>query len=421
VTTVRAALLIAVLSVGAALVVGLVSRAPASVRSARPGDPATDPSRGATFGADEISRHGDYRGPQYLAFALGTAVQIATLAVIALGPFRRFVDAIGGLRGGWPVHTIVAVLGLVAVLTLVALPLAFVRGFAIGHAWDLSTQSVGSWISDQARSLAVSAVILSIGGVAFFGLVRWRPGSWWIWGWATFAVLSAVLTFLYPVVIAPLFYKFAPLGDEVLARDIEQLADRAEVDVEEVLVADASRRTTTENAYVAGLGSTRRVVVYDTLLESGGRDETLFVVAHELGHQRAGHMVKNALLQAAGLLVGFSLLALLARRPGAWSWAGASGVGDLKALPVLVLFTVAVGLLLLPVQNAVSRNFESEADRTAIDLTGDSDTAVRTFRRLAFSNLADLRPPPVAVWALYTHPPIPERIRNFLEESGARP
>lgn len=401
--------------VGATLV-GLVSRTPASVRLREPGPGATEPSLGAEFSDADVARHGAYRGPLYLAFVIGAAVQLLTLLVVARagggrpGLMGRLVDRLDGVPGGWPVHAALAAVALTLLLTLVGLPLSFVRGYAIQHAWDLSTQDVGGWLSDVVRGALVSAVTLAISAVAFFGLVRWRPGSWWLWGWGAFTILTAVLVFLYPVVIAPLFYRFTPLEDAALAARIKSMASDAGVAVDEVLVADASRRTTSENAYVAGLGSTRRMVVYDTLLDSGDEDETLFIVAHELGHQSHNHVVRNIVVASVGLFAGFAVLALLAGRGALWSWAGAGGVSDVRALPLLAAFVLIAGLVMLPAQNAVSRRFEAQADRAAIELTGDSDTATRTFRRLAFSNIADLRPPGIAVAILYTHPPIADRI-----------
>jgi STE24 endopeptidase len=155
-------------------------------------------------------------------------------------------------------------------------------------------------------------------------------------------------------------------------------------------------------------------VVYDTLLEAQGRRGTLWVVGHELGHEAERHVLKGVVLSAAGLLVGFGALAWLAARPSVWAWAGAGGVADLKALPVLLLFATVAGLLVTPVENAVSRGFERRADAIAMELTRDPDSAVGVLRRLALRNLRDLDPPSLAVAFLYSHPPVPERIRNAL-------
>lgn len=415
----RALLLLSLLSLGAASVVAVASQTPASVRNDVPPPGATDPSLGATFSQDQIARHGAYRAPSYLAFLLGTTLPLIALLVLARGPFGRLTDALGG---GWAVRAVIAAVALAGILALVTLPLAFVRGHSMQQAWGLSTQPAGGWLLDQLKGGAIGAVMAAVAVVAFYGLVRLAPSAWWLWGWGLFTGLTVVLAFIYPVVIAPVFNDFQPLDDPALVERIRVLADEADVDVDEVLVADASRRTTTENAYVAGIGATKQVVVYDTLLQSGTDDETAFVVAHELGHRVENHIWKGVALASFGLLLGFGALKLL-EGSSLWAWAGASDVGDVKALPLLVAMFSLASLLVLPVENAVSRAFERRADEIALELTRDPDTAVATFRRLAFKNIADLDPPRPFVWLLFTHPPIPERLTylSAVREGHATP
>lgn len=417
----RAVAIILLLAVASAGVLAIASRAPARIRLDEPPRDATDPSRAASFTEEQIARHGRYRAPSYLAIALGLVVEVGVLVVLARGPLAAVADRVDRLPGGWPVAAMLVTLTMLGLLFLAGLPLGYVRGFAMQHAWGLSTQDVGGWISDNLRSLLVAAVTAMIAAVAFFGIVRWQPRTWWLWGWLAFTALTALLVFVYPVVIAPLFNRFTPVEDASLATRIRSVAAEAGVAVDQVLVADASRRTTAENAYVAGLGDTKRVVLYDTLLRSGSEDETMFVVAHELGHEAENHLLKNVAIASAGLFAAFALLAWLSRSDGLWSWAGAGGIGDVRALPVLLLLVTVLGTVSLPLSSAISRRFEATADRIAISLTDDPATAVRSFRRLAFANLADLRPPAVAVTLLFTHPPIPQRIRSALEETAAEP
>lgn len=412
-TWLRYALSIGVLSLAAAGALALYSRTPADVRAAVPSSEATDPTLGAHFTDREIARHGAYRAPTYVAFALTMVVPIAALLLLARGPFASLVGRVEGLGGGWVLHSAVLAAIVTGILALVALPLRYVRGFAMQQAWGLSTQDAAGWVTDQGRALLVGAVVAMVAAVAFFGVVRAAPRTWWIWGWGIFTLLTALLVFLYPVVVAPLFNRFTPLDDRSLVARIKEHGVQAGVPIDEVLVADASRRTTSENAYVAGLGATKRMVLYDTLLESS-EDETVFVAAHELGHRAENHVLKGILLSSAGLLVGFGALYLLSRNGAVWRWGGAEGVSDLRAIPLLLSFLLIASLVLLPVENAVSRRFERRADEIAIELTGDSDTAVRSFRRLAYKNIADLAPPEPIVWTLFTHPPIPERITSFL-------
>lgn len=420
-TWTRALLLIATLSLAGAGLVGLVSRAPAEVRERRPAGDATDPALGAEFSDEQVARHGAYRRPGYASYLVGLVLQVVTLVLLARGPWARLVDSLETRIGSWPLRALVAGAVVALILTVVALPLAYVRGFVVEHAWDLSTQGTFGWATDQLKGAAIGAVTSAVAALVFFAVVRWQPATWWLWGWGAFTALTAAMFFLWPVLIAPLFNDFTPLERGPLDERVRALAGEAGVPVDEVLVADASRRTTAENAYVAGLGGTKRLVLYDTLLAAGTDDQTAFVVAHELAHQAEGHVPKNLLISSAGLLAAFGLLGWLGTRGGLWAWSGADGPGDLRALPLLVLLMTALTVISMPLQAALSRRFEADADRIAIRLTGDPDAAVSAFRRLALNNLADLDPPPAAVALFYSHPPIPNRIEAALATAGERP
>lgn len=412
----KTVLVVLVLCAAAAAIVGIVSRTPAAVREDRPDRSATDPALGATFTDEQIARHGAYRGPAYLSFVVGVVIPLLLLVLLARGPFAAFVERVRAVPGGWIVHALILGATLAILTSLVLVPLGLVR-LAIDRAWQISTQGVWGWAGDQAKALALGAAIAAIAAAAFFAAVRAAPRTWWLWGWLAFTFLTALLVFLYPVVIAPLFNRFTPLEAGPLRERVLDLGEEAGIPLDEVLVADASRRTTAENAYVAGLGATRQVVLYDTLVAAGDHDETIHVVAHELAHRREDHVVKGLLLASAGLFVGFAALYWLSLRPGPWRWAHADGIADLRALPLLLIFLTLANLLLTPVQMGFSRRMERDADRIALELTGDPDPAVRSFRRLAFANLSDLRPPRPLVWLLYSHPPVTDRIRDALAGS----
>jgi STE24 endopeptidase len=414
----RAVAILLLVAVAAAIVVGLASRAPEALRFAKPPPDATDPSLGAHFTTTEIARNGAYRGPQYLALALGLVVAAVALVLLARVFVPRTTAAMTTWRGGWAVQTAVVAALITIVLAVVALPLGYVC-FSIDHAWRLSTQGTGPWLLDEARSLAVGVVTAAVAALAFIGVIRAFPRSWWAIGWLVFTVLTVVMTYLAPIVIAPLFNKFTPLPPGPLKERIVTLAHDAGVDLDDVLVADASKRSTVENAYVTGIGSTKRMVLYDTLIDAGDDRETAFVAAHELGHEVRDHIWKGIGIASAGLLIGFAALLLLSRWDAIWSWTGATGIGDPRALPLIALAIGLASLISLPVQNSISRAFERQADTTAIELTHDPATAVGVFRRFAFSNLADLKPPRIAVWALFSHPPIPERIREVSSVAGS--
>lgn len=403
---------IIVLAVFAALLLALISRTPATARRAEPPPGATDASLGATFTEEQVARHGAYREAAYSVYALALLLEVVVLIILIRGPAGRMVEWLQAIPGGWAARAALLGAFVSVVLAISAVPLGYVFGYVVQHAWDLSNQGVGDWITDRARSTAISAGIAAVAAVVFFGVVRWQPRTWWLWGWAAFTLLTAAMSFLWPVLIAPLFNRFTPLPEGPLRTRVVTLGREAGVDVGEVYVIDASKRSSIENAYVAGLGSTKQMVLFDTLIEADDEDATAFVVAHELGHQVEAHVVKNVAIASVGMLIGFGALAWLAQSPGVLSWAGASSISDLRVLPAILLFVLLANLVALPVQNLMSRRFEARADEIALELTGDPATATRVFRRLAFANLADLKPPQPVVTMLFTHPPIVSRINS---------
>jgi len=209
-----------------------------------------------------------------------------------------------------------------------------------------------------------------------------------------------VLAFLGPVLFEPLFNRYAPLQDEALAAELRALARRAGVPVRDVLVQDASRRTRKANAYVSGLGRTRRVVVADTLLEQASPAEVRLVVAHELGHRRAQHVLRGTMLAMGGAVAATLVL---------WAVLG-TRVADPHRVPLILLLGLGLSLASLPALTFVSRRWERAADRYSLQLTGDRAAYESAFRRLARANLSDLDPPPLPYLLLFTHPTPPERL-----------
>jgi STE24 endopeptidase len=201
-------------------------------------------------------------------------------------------------------------------------------------------------------------------------------------------------------VLEPLFNRFRPLEDEALAADLRGLAERAGVPVRDVLVADASRRTTKVNAYVSGLGGTRRVVLFDTLLAATDSGAVQVVVAHELGHRRERHVAKLTVLAMVGAAGAVAVL---------WAVLG-TRVADPQTLPEALLLLMALELAALPAGSWLSRRFERAADRSSLDLTRDPDAFARAHAELARRNLSDLQPPRVAYGLLFSHPTPPERL-----------
>jgi STE24 endopeptidase len=265
--------------------------------------------------------------------------------------------------------------------------------------YGLTRQDWAGFAADLVRTEAVTIVSTSLGLVVLLACARrWRR-AWPAVAGVLLAGLVLAGSFVYPLVVEPLFNSFTPLPDGPLRTQILRLAAREHVHVDDVLVADASRRTTTINAYVSGFGSTRRVVLYDTLVRDLPRDEALSVVAHELAHARHGDVVIGSVLGAAGALAGVGLLGLAVSALGR-----RRSMGD-PALVPLVLALVAVGTLLAsPLQNAVSRQIETRADVDALRATHDPTAFESMQRELAVRALADPTPPAWSQFWFGSHP-----------------
>lgn len=354
-----------------------------------------DNNEGALFPPEQVERGRRYHRPLYASFALDVALSLGTLALLASGPPADLVDRLPW----WLAGPLLAALATVAV-ALVRLPLGLWRGWVRERRWGLSTQTLGAFLADRAKGLGVAVLFgaLAIGGLET--LVRLFPAAWPVVAAGVGAALVLALGFVAPVVLEPLFNRFAPLADEALAADLRALASRAGAPVREVLVADASRRTTRTNAYVSGLGRTRRLVLYDTLVAEASPRELAAIVAHELGHRRARHVAQGTVLGMAGAALGVAAL---------WALLG-DRAGDPAAVPLVLLVLSGLELLALPAGAFLSRRWEREADAFALRLTRDGEALEDAFRRLADANIADLDPPRAVRLLLLTHPPLPERI-----------
>jgi STE24 endopeptidase len=346
----------------------------------------------------EVERARRYHRPLYVALLADALLGFALLAALAFSrvgdwPYRPFA------AWPWAVRTIAYAAVVVFVLAIVRLPLSFWRGYLYERRWGFSTQGVRGWASDQAKAFAVSVALTSAALLGLVAVARWLPRTWPLAAAPGAAVVVLAVGVLAPVLLEPLFNRFAPLADPELAADLRALAERAEVPISDVLVADASRRTRKANAYVSGLGRTRRVVLFDTLLARADVPQIRIVVAHELGHRRARHVAKATVLAMAGAAAAVVV----------W-WAIGRDAGDPRSIPLLLLVVGVLELVALPLSSAVSRRWERQADRFSVDLTRDRDAFKRAHRELATANLADLAPPRALYLLLFTHPTPPERI-----------
>jgi STE24 endopeptidase len=405
----RAALVTAVV-LGIGLVVVIVLRTPWEVLAVPPGGRTpVDPTGGLS--ADQLARAESLAAalrPASLASLLLGLTVSAVLALTRLG--GRLVRVVAApLGGGWAWQVLLGVLALAMAGRLVTLPLA-AYGEVVRHRYGLSTRSWGLWLRDVAVSTAIDAVLTALGLLVLVWLARRVPRTWWAWAGAGAAALVVAGSFLWPVLMEPAFNTFTPLEAGRLRTDLLALAEENGTPVDDVLVSDASRRTTTLNAYVSGFGSTRRIVVYDTVLDRLPDDEIESIVAHELGHVATDDVLTGTLLGALGAGAGVAALGWLLTSRRVLRRAGADSAGDPRVVPLL-LFLIAVGTLVsTPAQNVVSRHVEARADVHALDLTGEPAAFVDMQRGLAETNLSDPDPPAVWQWLFGSHPTLAQRL-----------
>ena len=353
----------------------------------------------AYFSAAQIEKAETFREGQLWLYVAQTAVGLAVLALIVRRPPRRLEDL------GRPVLAGAAVGAAIAVVTTVAaLPLAAV---ARSRAKDvgLVTQAWPDWLVDQAKAAGIGAVFAALGGAVLVFAMRRFGRRWWIPGAVVVVAFGAITTYAGPVLLDPVFNKFTPVPQGKLRSEVLELAREAGVDVGQVYEMDASRRTTAANAYVTGLGHTKRVVLYDNLVDDFTPAETRMVVAHELGHVRH-HDTRNGLIWLAivapfGMWAVAALVERLAPR--------GDGLGP-RAVPAAALAIAVVVPVLTMVSNQLSRPVEARADAFSLELTDDPATLIDFQQRLAVKNVSDPQPPGVARFLLGTHPSTLDRI-----------
>jgi STE24 endopeptidase len=353
------------------------------------------------FTASQLDHAEDFRSLQRVLGLAGLGIGIGTLAVLAWRPPDRVLRRLESrpLLGGAAVGA-----GISLVLVVTGLPVsAWMRARSLDV--GLATQSWPDWAVDVLKAAGIGAVTAAIGGLIAMALVRRFPRRWWAPAAVLVLAYGVVTIWLYPILIDPVFNDFERLPRGQLRADVLELADRAGVDVGEVYQVDASRRTSAANAYVIGLGHSKRVVLYDNLIDDFPRGEVQVVVAHELGHQKHRDLLRGLAWLAIVAPAGTFLSQALAER-----FARGERLGRPAALPALALAIALVSLGLGCASNVLSRRVEARADSFALDLTRDPTDFIKFERRITLKNIADPDPPRLLHLLFDTHPTTLERI-----------
>ncbi|MGH3004630.1 MAG: M48 family metallopeptidase [Gaiellaceae bacterium] len=360
----------------------------------------------AYFPADALERIGEFRRVSRILFLASLAVEIAVLAVL-VWKAGWLADRLAELGRGRIRTGVLVGIAVALAIWLATLPLG-----AVSHWWrrrhGLSEQGYEGWLRDGAVSLGVQAVLVAIAVAGAMWLAGKLGVHWWLAGAPALIAVAVLFVLVQPLVVQPLFNRFEPLADADLSRRVTELARSQGVEVDRVLVADASRRTTTANAYVAGIGPTKRVVLYDTILDGRFTEgEILSVSAHEVAHVGRSHLWKG--------LAWFALLAVPGVFVLAWVTERYGGLAAPRLVPLGLGVAFVFVLLTQPFQNLLSRRYEAEADWLALVATRDPESAIGLDRRFVLTSLGDPDPPAWVTYWLGTHPPPLERIAMAVE------
>jgi STE24 endopeptidase len=358
------------------------------------------------FSAEEISKAKRYTKP--LA-RLSLAERLVGGAALVTVIWTHAVPRLLGRWGvdNWVLRLLVAMVIVQVVEVVVTTPFAAYHELVYDKRWEFSTQTTKGFVADLAKNLLVGVLVSTALLLPLWWLIR-TTDLWWVWGWVVMGVFVVGLGLLGPVLIMPLFNKFTPLDDEVLRDDLLGVARQADADVTVIEVSDASRRTRKDNAFVTGLGKTRKLVLFDTIL-ARPPEQIRAVAAHEIGHWKLKHVRRLIPVIAGLLLVNFAVLRLVLGWDAALRWAGVHSLRNPAALP-LFLLVFPVGSALTGLLSAwVTRAGEREADIFGLEVTKDAAAASAMLRSLHTDNLADLAP---SWWkrANASHPHAAERL-----------
>ena len=380
-----------------------------------PGGSLQVPDARSYFTPEQLDRATAY---SHIARWLGRASLVVSLVVACLLGFSRFGSAVAArLRGPWWLRTLVLVVLVVVIGRVATLP----WGIALQHQqlrYGLSVQSWTSYTGDVVTGTLVTVVASSIALLVLLAVMRRWPRVWPVIASVVLAALVLLGSFVYPVLVQPLFSHVSSLPHGELRTQVMQIADQEGVHLDDVLIADASRRTTQINAYVTGFGSTRRVVLYDNLIDGPPRGEVLSVVAHELGHAKHDDVLIGTMLGVCTAFVAVGALGLvlgpLTRRRRS-----TTSTHSAEVVPLLLALFALASALSLPVQNTISRQIETRADVVALRTTQDEASFIALQQRLAVSALADPTPPAWSQFVFGSHPTALQRIAVAQRVLGA--
>jgi len=344
---------------------------------------------------------------------------ILVIAFLFGGIISIYDAWIASLAQSFVLRGVLFVLGLLYVEIIFSIPFSLYKNFSIENRYGFNTLTGKLWLSDLIKSTVISTLLLSIIVAASLHLVQYTPGWWWLWVWLVFLLFSIFLMYISPYVIEPLFFKFEPVQTEGLEEEIRSLMEKAGLKVGSVFQVDASKRSRHSNAYFSGIGRVKRIVLFDTLLESMSQSEIVAVLAHEVGHWKKKHVLKRIILTEivalGAIFLAYKLL----------TWEGLPGMvglqeGSFYARVAILGFLASLLMFpFTPALSLLSRKHEWQADKFACELTGRPLDLANALIKLSKENLANLYPHPLYAAFYYSHPPVVQRVGKLQDQAAS--
>ncbi len=339
------------------------------------------------------------------------------LIILYSGVFTRLVKLVELLEVNLPVRGVLFYGGAAVIAAFLKAPLSAFHTFVIEEIFDFNTRGVGLWLKDQLKGLLVSLVFTALVTGALLWFIDYFEQTWWLIGWGFFVLFGLLMQIIYPRVIAPLFNEFEQVEEGELYEAVQEVFERAGFECSQVYTMDASTRSKHSNAYFVGFGRTKRVVLYDTLVEQMELDQLQAVLAHELAHWKKGHIWKSILRSALKNGIVFYILFYLLNSDWIFEMFNLPPGAVYAGLVISFLWLSPVFRWLSPVDNYFSVQNEKEADSFALEVMNSATPMIEALYRLVGENLSNPFPHPLYAAFNYSHPPVPDRIRRLKEES----
>lgn len=342
--------------------------------------------------------------------------QLFFLVILFSGFLPWLVATISPLKLNSAVSGLIfwGILGIIS--TLWQIPFSLYENFVIEFKYGFNTKTFKLWLTDLLKSLLISFILGGILLYLLLSLINNGGNFWWFWAWIILGLVELLIIFLYPVLIAPWFNKFNPISDEDLKKSIRCLLEKTGLRDKGIFRMDASKRSRHTNAYFTGLGKSKRIILFDTLLNAHPQEEILAILAHEIGHWKKGHLLKQLIITELISLISLYLAAKLIAWPQLYQTFGFAEVLPYVGLLLVSALASPLAYFLQPLAAAISRKYEREADEFSWKLLGCKESIINALKRLGVDNLNNLNPHPLFAWFYYSHPPLLERINYILSK-----